>query len=39
VQDHDLVNALQAIGVAVRAAKTEEEARNAFAPYAEQLAI
>jgi hypothetical protein len=30
--------ALQAIGVAIRAAKTEEEATKAFKPYADQLA-
>jgi hypothetical protein len=34
----DLANALKAIGVAIRAAKTEEEATKAFKPYADQLA-
>ena len=33
----DLRNGMQAIGIAVRAAKTEEEATKAFKPYADKL--
>ena len=34
----DLRNAFQAIGAAISAAKTEEEATKAFQPYADKLA-